>query len=544
MLSTGNLWDNGVVGNYWDDFEFNPGYPDYYEIYGDGDGIDHYPQMVTTTTTTTTSTTSTTTIPSIKMGIIGPVGSSFYSPAGMKEAAEMASNEINSTGGVQVGTRFYPIELVFGDEYCYPIPDPVGAATEVERLITVEGVNFIIGGYCTPTTAAMIETAMDYEVPFFIVGASQNELISETVGTDYSRYKYLFRTTFNTTTLFNKMTGFQEYDVIPILLPIYGQDLDSNPVTPDQVRVAVLTEDSPWTETIHQYLTDPIIYPLILGPHTYVTYSARVPEGTTDFTPYLNDVNASEARLLIHAFSGITAVDLIVQWRIMEIQAIPVGINYFGQLQTHWTTTIGMCEYETIMDVTGTRTPLVPRKTEVFWDNFSNISTWPVYTAFMTYDTIYALKEAIESIGTLNNDALVTLFEDPSYDRLALNGVFKFTKDHDAYSDGYDPLWLYDYTKPLVVQWQAGRKEVVWPTDEVYSKVVALPPWLYPYVTDINYDCKVDIYDIVIAAGAYNTKPGDRKWDKRADLNNNWKIDIYDIVMMAGDYGDKWDCPL
>jgi parallel beta-helix repeat protein len=39
-----NRWDLGDVGNYWSDFESNPGYPDCYEIPGDGGGVDHYPK--------------------------------------------------------------------------------------------------------------------------------------------------------------------------------------------------------------------------------------------------------------------------------------------------------------------------------------------------------------------------------------------------------------------------------------------------------------------------------------------------------------------
>jgi len=38
-----NLWNITNLGNYWDDFETNPGYPNYYEIPGSGAGIDWYP---------------------------------------------------------------------------------------------------------------------------------------------------------------------------------------------------------------------------------------------------------------------------------------------------------------------------------------------------------------------------------------------------------------------------------------------------------------------------------------------------------------------
>ncbi|MBT7238004.1 hypothetical protein HN865_04050 [Candidatus Woesearchaeota archaeon] len=41
--SNGNFWNLNITGNFWDDIESNPGYPDYYIISGPGDGIDWHP---------------------------------------------------------------------------------------------------------------------------------------------------------------------------------------------------------------------------------------------------------------------------------------------------------------------------------------------------------------------------------------------------------------------------------------------------------------------------------------------------------------------
>ena len=38
-----NSWTLDEIGNYWSDFPDNPGFPEYYEIYGQGDGIDQHP---------------------------------------------------------------------------------------------------------------------------------------------------------------------------------------------------------------------------------------------------------------------------------------------------------------------------------------------------------------------------------------------------------------------------------------------------------------------------------------------------------------------
>lgn len=43
LYANGNWWDLNEVGNHWSDYEGNPGYPSFYEIPGEGDGVDHYP---------------------------------------------------------------------------------------------------------------------------------------------------------------------------------------------------------------------------------------------------------------------------------------------------------------------------------------------------------------------------------------------------------------------------------------------------------------------------------------------------------------------
>ncbi|MBU1975592.1 MAG: right-handed parallel beta-helix repeat-containing protein [Nanoarchaeota archaeon] len=43
LYSSSSQWHNNEAGNYWSDFESNPGYPEYYEIPGPGNGIDIFP---------------------------------------------------------------------------------------------------------------------------------------------------------------------------------------------------------------------------------------------------------------------------------------------------------------------------------------------------------------------------------------------------------------------------------------------------------------------------------------------------------------------
>jgi len=492
----------------------------------------------------------------ITVGIIGPQGLPHFSPCGMWQGAELAASEINATGGVDVGGTPYYIKIVPGNEYAVTgpggTPEPDKAVQEVVNLITLKGCQILIGGFRTECAGPMINKSMDYKVPFFIDGASTDDLISKTVRVNYDRFKYTFRVTpINSTMLFYTICAFLGGYVIPtVLKPIYGHYLwpEANRT---QVRVAVLTEALNWTLSMHAALTNPAIYPKLLGPYANVTFSARVDPTKPELLPGLMDnVIASQARLMIHVFSAPIGVSLIVTWASKGVQALPVGINVMGQLQTHWATTGGLCQYECILATAGTRTPIVPGKTEVFWDHFTgNYSgKWPLYTAWGAYDSIYGLKEAIEAADSLDPDTLVPVFE--ATDRTGLTGRFRYANDHDVYMTAAD-LGPYHTgnVRAMMVQWQAARMEVVWPIYQYsplpYARMVRLPTAMYPLITDINYDGRVDGKDIAIASKAFGSYPGHPRWRMEADLPPvDGRVDGKDIAKIAKDFGKYVTLPL
>jgi hypothetical protein len=53
---------------------------------------------------------------------------------------------------------------------------------------------------------------------------------------------------------------------------------------------------------------------------------------------------------------------------------------------------------------------------------------------------------------------------------------------------------------------------------------------------DINGDGTVSLADLVILATAYNSEPGDSKWNPNADINNNGIAGLTDLVIMATTY--------
>lgn len=54
---------------------------------------------------------------------------------------------------------------------------------------------------------------------------------------------------------------------------------------------------------------------------------------------------------------------------------------------------------------------------------------------------------------------------------------------------------------------------------------------------DINFDGRVNIFDLVIVGKAFGTKPGQTGWDERADMNNDDVINIFDLVLIGKNFG-------
>ena len=55
---------------------------------------------------------------------------------------------------------------------------------------------------------------------------------------------------------------------------------------------------------------------------------------------------------------------------------------------------------------------------------------------------------------------------------------------------------------------------------------------------DVNGDGFVDVKDLLMAAFAYGSRPGDPNWEPRADINGDDFIDIKDILIIALHYGE------
>src|SRR5882762_6081295 len=98
----------------------------------------------------------------LKIAILGPMA--FVQGENHWAGAEMARDEINKTGGINVGGRRVQVELIRDD------------TNAIERVITRDKTDFLIGGFRSEAVLAMQEVAMDYKKIFLGAGAAHSKL--------------------------------------------------------------------------------------------------------------------------------------------------------------------------------------------------------------------------------------------------------------------------------------------------------------------------------------------------------------------------------
>ncbi len=60
-----------------------------------------------------------------------------------------------------------------------------------------------------------------------------------------------------------------------------------------------------------------------------------------------------------------------------------------------------------------------------------------------------------------------------------------------------------------------------------------------PLIGDINHDGSVDIFDAIQMGAAFNSAPGNPRWNPQADLNGDNSVDIYDALLLAAHFNES-----
>jgi len=259
----------------------------------------------------------------IRVGVIGPM--QFQMGEHHWMGAELAADEINAAGGIEVGEETYQIKLVKVDSN--ELASPADAATAAERAITVDKVDFLMGTIRSEAALEVQEVAMDYQKIFMVCGSSETKM-SDKVADDYETYKYWFRVTPVNNTFLGQLNF--------LLVGMVGKEIATElQVAP---KVAVLAEQAVWADAIvsaaQALLPNPPFGFQVAGVW-------RPSDKATDLTAELQAIKDSGANMIMTALSGTVGIAYGKQWEELEIPAASVGINVMAQADSFLQSTGG-----------------------------------------------------------------------------------------------------------------------------------------------------------------------------------------------------------
>jgi len=403
----------------------------------------------------------------IKIGVIGPMN--FVQGKGHWNGAIMAAEDINAKGGIQVGKKKMKIEVVKADSNEFI--NVTDATNAMERILTRDKVDFIVGGFRSEAVLAMQDIAMDYKKIFIGCGAAHPELCIR-VAKDYERYKYFFRgTPFNSRFLVR--TCFIHMATVGAIL--------KKTLNIPKVKVAIVAEKAMWVD------------PMVAAAKGFIPKMGmevagvwRPSDKATDVTAELSAIQRSGAHMVFTTFSALVGITFARQAGELKIPAVQVGINVEAQKEGFWDATQGMGNYVMTMN-TYARGVEVNELTKPFIDKYiKKFGEVPTYTADTYSAILHNLAPAIEQAGTLDADTLIPIMEKREYK--VPSGKVGLIKDAEG-RHLHDLKWGPGYLTSLGVQWQDCKLKGVWPNkwkaskeapEITYKGIVPykIPPWV------------------------------------------------------------------
>ncbi len=369
----------------------------------------------------------------IKIAILGPMA--FVQGENHWAGAEMARDEINKAGGVNVGGKRMQIELIRADtNEIASVPDATNA---IERVITRDKADFLIGGFRSEAVLAMQEVAMDHKKIFLGAGAAHSKL-GQNVEENHSRYKYWFR-----------YTPTKDVDLARTLFAVMAsiaQQIRTELKT-DTPKVALLAEKAVWTGGLVAAAQKnlPAMKMEVVG--------LWQPSATaTDVTAELSAIERSGAHIVFTMLSGPVGISVARQMGERNMKAVAWGINVEGQKEEFWQAAAGKANFVSTLD-TYAEVEMTPRTIPFVRAFKERYKKMPTYNA-ATYDAIVMLKTVIEKENTLDADKLVAAIE--KIEHVGTGSIVTFDKRHDL-------VWAVGKTAGIAVQWQDGKKVPFWP---------------------------------------------------------------------------------
>jgi branched-chain amino acid transport system substrate-binding protein len=372
-------------------------------------------------------------------------------------AIQMAVEEINAKGGVQVGATKHLLRAFSIDtrehEPGIPVQD---ALTATEKLILEKKPHTILlGNFRSEVLFASMDLMFKYKLPY-ICSIAMTPLFQKKILDEYGKYKYCFRNCLNSPYLAMYMG-----EVMGYIKKQFGFN-----------KAYIIVQDTLWAQATGKGL-DKWYKENGWEVGGYDAYAL----GASDFSPSLIKVRAQKAQLIVTFFDMPQSGILLKQARTMQVPALLTGFISPVAPENAWD--VFEKEVEGMVNMQFEIGPVpvkaVP-KSVAFNQNFGK--RWGEegrkklsgHGPGPSYDSVYIFADAVERAKTLDPDSIVTALE--KTDMTGVVGRIRFSKDHQVVY-GVDPK---ETALGCGFQWKKpGTRVVVFP-EVVAEGKIDLPP--------------------------------------------------------------------
>lgn len=356
------------------------------------------------------------------------------------KAAQLAVEEINANGGV-LGR---PLELKIIDSEL----KPAKGRSAIERLATVENVDIFVGGMSSGVQLGQIPTMKKYEKVTVWTGAASHK-VEEAVGPDADWYFHVHPWDY---------TQGQSY--------VEGWAAISEKYPEIKVDDWFLAyEDGPFGTGSFQFSKE--LY-ADLGEMTGESFKSAA-KGGGDYTAVLEHAKEHDPDVFIWAGYDADALPMLEQAKAMGFEP-PL---YIGA-PPGWPQDFGESPLSGYVSLYGMWAPSMNEVSEVskhFYGAYVEKYEGKPQTYFapLAYSAIYIVKEGIERAGTIEKEALIKALEETQYES-PLGQTIEFSPSNIIQHQGI--------RAQKILQWQDGRREVIWPFKyQTADPVYPFPGW-------------------------------------------------------------------
>jgi len=361
----------------------------------------------------------------IKIGAVIPITGRYAAGGGqIKNGYELAVEDINNAGGVDVGGTKVPLELVILDDES----DPTKTVQHLETLYASDEVVAYLGGFGSDLHAAAAGIAEKNKVPYIGVAFALYSVHQQ-------GFKYLF----------------SPFPKSPNIAITTFDMLDT--LTPKPTNIVVFAEKTDWGAELNSLWTEQA------NARGYTISTQEYAPGTTDFSSIILAAKDAGAEVVLALPNPPDGLALAKQIKELDFNASAYVFIRAADPPT-WGENLGNDGNGFMLMPGWNRGVKFEGVAEMAERHQAKYGSPAVATTGPAYAAVQILADAISRAGSLDRDAIRDAIATTDLDTMVGHVTFN--------EDGTGNVLT------VINQWQDGKQALVWPPDQ------ALAPIQYP----------------------------------------------------------------